>query len=360
MVEDGAFISNILFILLLGVITSYEDARKNKISNKYVAMATVFAFLTNVLWSYLSPAPAETKMLYIQATLLNAFLAFAVGFLLWRCGIWRAGDGKLFFAYSFLLPISTYYYGFVMYFPSFTILLNTLVPTFLLLTLNVWVTTSNEEKFKILRGLMNPRNIVYAFLSLINIQWILSILFKLLSIKDTIAPTYLSILALLFITDRFQELIYKTSIPLFLLRLFFDYETLLSPTLIIQFTLMFAFFILLIPFITNLGSFRFNDRVKLTRLKPGMCCAERIVRKGRFYERSSTAKRGILKMNYESLTADDIERLKRLSKQGKVRFDELVIRHTIPFAPLLFLGVLLTILLKGDIITHLILLASSS
>ncbi|QLJ53368.1 MAG: hypothetical protein Sv326_1193 [Candidatus Fermentimicrarchaeum limneticum] len=360
MLDNPVFILNTLFVLVLGIVTSYGDIRKNKISNRYVIIAVILAFLTNVLGSYFAQASTDTKMLYIQTTLLNAFFALLVGFILWYAKIWRAGDGKLFFAYAFLLPVSTYYYGYVAYFPSFTLLVNTLIPLFLILTFNLWYITSTEEKFEIFKSVVNPKRLFYMLLSLMSTQWIISILFqRLLSVSDFLTAGCISILVLVFLTNHLQDILYEISIPVVILRIMLDYGTVVSYSFFTQFLLLFGLFLLAITFITNLASFRFNDKIRVPDVKKGMCCVERISRKGRFYEKTLTPHNRILKLNYESLTQDDVDRLKRMNKNGQLRFDELTIQQTIPFAPLLFFGVLLTIVLRGDVLTHLKLLFNS-
>ncbi|MEM3555711.1 MAG: hypothetical protein QXF56_03280 [Candidatus Micrarchaeia archaeon] len=355
MFESFSFAVNILFILLMGFLTSYEDMRKNRISNKYIGLAVAVAFLTNVVGSLLEPAPDESKLLYVQTTLINAFLSFLVGLLLWRLRMWRAGDGKLFFAYSFLLPISAYYYGFTPYFPSFAILINSLIPVFIILLWNVWVATSSSEKLEILKRTLHLKSILYMLLSLISMQWLILILFSWLSV-DVASSAYLAMLLLLISSNSVQELLYEISPPLVLLRLLLDSQF-LSYSFLTQSLLPFIVFVIALAFITNLASFRFNERVKITHLKPNMCCVDRIARKGRFYERVAAAG-SALKLNYDALTEDDIKKLKEMSRKGKLKFDEIIIRQTIPFAPFLFLGVLLTLVLKGDVITYLKLLFS--
>jgi len=353
MLGSFSFAINIFFILLIGLLTSYEDVKKNRISNRYIALAVIIAFLTNVVDSFLEPAPAETKSLYLQTTLLNASVSFFVGMLLWKMQVWRAGDGKLFFAYSFLLPVSAYYYGFIPLFPSFAILINSLTPIFIILCLNVWVATSSSEKFEILKRTANLKSILYMLLSLISLQWMISIAFKYLSL-DVASSSYLSMLLLLLLSNSFQEMLYEISPPLVLLRLLLDSQF-LSYAFLTQLLLPFLVFAIALAFITNLASFRFNERVKIAHLKPNMCCVERVARKGGFYVRVATAKKP-LKLNYDGLTVDDIKKLKQMSREGKLKFDELVVKQTIPFAPFLFLGVLLTIILKGDVITYIKLL----
>jgi Flp pilus assembly protein protease CpaA len=354
MIYDLIYSLNLAFILMLGVVTSYEDIKKNRISNKYILLAAIAAFLTNIVGNYLATAPWETKLLYIQTTIINACISLLIGFLLWHLKLWRAGDGKLFFTYAFLLPISVYYYGYVGYFPSFAILVNTIIPLFLLLILNLWVTTSTDEKYEIVKRIMNPRRFFYTFLSLITVQWLSSLLFRyILSINDVFISGSLSIVILVPLMSRFQDVLYEISPPLVLLRILLEYRTMTSIDFIAQLLLLFAFLVFILGFITNLGSFRFSERVKIMDLKPGMYCTEKITKKGKFYAKSSLNEAEILNFDYENLTYKDIKKLHTAYRTGRLKFEYLTIGQTLPFAPFLFLGTLLTLLIRGDLTTYL-------
>lgn len=347
---------NFLCILLLGVVTSYEDIKNNKIRNKYIVYALLFGIGTNVLLPTIAEGSWYIASIYLMTTLTNAMLALFVGFALWYFKIWRAGDGKLFFAYAFLLPISVYYYGYMPYLQSFTLLVNTILSIFLLLSLDLWIITSTDEKLDILKNSLNPKQLFYMLTSLISTQWLLSLLFQqLLPTIDTLTMGLLSIVLLGFLTSHYQDVVYEASVPLVLIRILLDTKTILSYNFISQIAILFILSVVVINFITNLGSFRFNERAKISNLKRGACCVDRILKKGKFYDASSTSQEGVelLDLNYEDLTTADIKKLNSLYKEGRLKCEELKIRQTIPFAPLLFLGVLLTLLIRGDAITYL-------
>ena len=58
------------------------------------------------------------------------------------------------------------------------------------------------------------------------------------------------------------------------------------------------------------------------------------------------------------LTAEDVRELQKLRKKGELKFDEIKIAKTVPFAPFMFLGVLLTYLLQGSLFYYLNLIFS--
>ncbi|NYZ78837.1 hypothetical protein H0N99_01685 [Candidatus Micrarchaeota archaeon] len=346
---------NFLCILFIGLTTSYDDIKKNKIRNKYIAYALLFGIGTNVLLPLITEGSWFLYSDYLRQTLMNALLALFAGFALWYFKIWRAGDGKLFFAYAFLIPLSIYNYGHLAYFQSLTLLVNTLISLFLLLSLNVWITTSTDEKIEILKNSLNPKQLFYILMSLISTQWLLAILVQpLLPTGDILTTGSLAIIFLTLLMNRYQETVYEASIPLVILRILIDYKTMSSYAFMSQLIILFILFVGVVNFITSLGSFRFSERIKIMNLKSSAYCAEKIVRRGEFYEASLAPKEDeqLLDLNYENLTDKDIKKLNLLYKNCKLKCDELTIRQTIPFAPFLFLGVLLTLLIRGDVVAY--------
>jgi prepilin signal peptidase PulO-like enzyme (type II secretory pathway) len=110
-------------------------------------------------------------------------------------------------------------------------------------------------------------------------------------------------------------------------------------------------FIFLMTFrtITNIGAESFHKEVSIKNLKPGMLLAEKIIKKGKKYEKEKNQglfnlKKGFIEEQAEGITAEDI---KKINKTG---IKKIKIKQTIPFAPFMFLGVLLTLIVKGNIL----------
>lgn len=61
---------------------------------------------------------------YIYKVLVNSGITFAFGYLMWKLEIWSAGDSKLVFLFSFLLPLKFYSHGYTEYFPAFSLVIN--------------------------------------------------------------------------------------------------------------------------------------------------------------------------------------------------------------------------------------------
>jgi len=109
-----------------------------------------------------------------------------------------------------------------------------------------------------------------------------------------------------------------------------------------------------------IGSDIFSKKIKVEELKPGMILEETIYsgKNGKFkavklqkfigIEKKDVKKVLVLEQPAEGLTEKDIQIIKRLHKEGKLEFKEILIRQTLPFAPFMFFGFILTWLAKGN------------
>lgn len=125
-------------LFLIGLITSYQDFRYGKIKNKWIILGLVWGlgiyilfFIWSLLVPYLSQIFSEqfTYILpsYLLKVFINSVIALIVGYLLWYFNAWSAGDAKLFFIFSLLLPLKYYWKSALPYFPSFALLINTFI-----------------------------------------------------------------------------------------------------------------------------------------------------------------------------------------------------------------------------------------
>ena len=109
--------------LFIGILTAYEDIKFGKIRNKwilvglFIGMGTHLSLMNNIF-----------SVDYVLKVYLNAGIALLLGYLIWRFNGWSAGDAKLFFIFSLLLPLKFYWRSWLPIFPSLVILINTFVP----------------------------------------------------------------------------------------------------------------------------------------------------------------------------------------------------------------------------------------
>ena len=148
-------------IILIGLFTSYEDIKEGKIRNKYIILALIYTLLAYVFIItiyYFGGVPIRAE--YFIEFIINGVIALLVGFLLWYSRVWTAGDGKLFFAYSLLVPLSAYSFGYIKYFPSLVILINTFLPIFIFLFVGLLLKTTRQQKVDSAKKILSLNNII--------------------------------------------------------------------------------------------------------------------------------------------------------------------------------------------------------
>ncbi len=117
---------NYVFLALLfplAVITSYEDFKYGKIRNQWIVLGLGAGLAMSFSFYFLYYFQFE----YFYKLILNFIAAIIVGFIMWKKGIWAAGDAKLFMVFSLLLPLKYYSNSYLFLFPSFAILVNIFV-----------------------------------------------------------------------------------------------------------------------------------------------------------------------------------------------------------------------------------------
>ncbi|MBN2547282.1 MAG: hypothetical protein JXB50_15880 [Spirochaetes bacterium] len=185
-----AVILNLTFplIIFFGIKISLTDIFKSKIYNKDILsfllsgliIQTVSFFLYFTIFSKFS-------FIILFIFLLNAVLSFLTGFLFWYLNLWAAGDVKFFFAASINMPLG-YLLSQNKFFPSFDCFINIFFLTLffvlyefiLLLYKNLFGKNKFRFKFStIIKNMKNKKNI---FLNFIKI--ILSMMFMFIIIKE--------------------------------------------------------------------------------------------------------------------------------------------------------------------------------
>ena len=379
---------NLIFILAFGAITSYTDLTKGKIENKYIALAILFGFLTNLIYSLntqLMYYPGAQS--YLLVFIFNSFFALLVGFVLWWVSFWSAADAKLLFAYSTLIPLEIYSYGYSPFFPSGTLLINTFVPVFLVMLFRLFVGTTKLEKIKILKKIGNFKLIFRLSIVIFGFSWLFV---KILSFLNLPWNYFLTILFIFFVLDFLEKKVpfnmMQISIFLAILRIALDFKNLLSFSVLGNFFFLVLLFWFSRYFVLYLGFYANSIPVQIKNLKAHMIPMEMLnaIPKNNKYGKHELFYADLItlfkeeqsfplfkqikpfeemkKLSYidpkyrlyefkdvrRGLTKRDIDFLKKLKKQNKLDFDTLRISKTTPFAHLLFFGVLLTFLCRGN------------
>lgn len=125
---------------------SWQDFKYGKISNRLVVLGLVWGggiLLLALIWDLIAKPvslffyekflhvgadasrPVFTVSLnYLSKVGLNFLAAAAAGFAFWRLKIWKAGDAKLFMLVALLLPLKYYAVSYLPIFPSVVLLVN--------------------------------------------------------------------------------------------------------------------------------------------------------------------------------------------------------------------------------------------
>ncbi len=121
-------------LFLIGLIISYQDFRYGKIKNKWIILGLAWGLIIYfffLIWGII--AEPIIPFSYILKVFVNSFFALIVGYILWYFNLWSAGDAKLFFVFTLLLPLQYYWRTALPVFPSFALLINIFIPALLLL-----------------------------------------------------------------------------------------------------------------------------------------------------------------------------------------------------------------------------------
>ncbi|MDE1919918.1 MAG: prepilin peptidase [Candidatus Omnitrophica bacterium] len=86
-----------VIILCVGVLTTFTDLKNKKIYNLHLGLGALMGLLAV---AYTALKGQEHVLFH----LVDGAVAFGVGFLLHRSSLWKGGDAKLFALYAFLMP----------------------------------------------------------------------------------------------------------------------------------------------------------------------------------------------------------------------------------------------------------------
>jgi hypothetical protein len=325
-------------VAVLGILTSYEDIRFGKIRNIYTFGFFISAILANIFLFALGIASSQ----YFISTMINTIIALAVSFCLWWTRVWSAGDAKLFTAYSALVPLVYYSNNDVSYFPSMIVLINTFVPVFLV---NLVTMIGALREIKI-----SAKEIGAMVLAVFGLSWLSRIIVTIFGLS----ANYVSIIVLTYLLfwlikkirlTKSNNLIFMVS--LCLLRIIVD-RTIFSLDFLKMFIIITVGFGIITLVMRKTFDALYVKQIKSGSLKQGMVIEKGIIKnKTKFSIENGAEKQKdyLVESTPEGLTKADIDLIKKNLK--KLEFKTIPVLKTIPFAPLLFFGVIITIIAKG-------------
>lgn len=332
-------------ILFLGIVTSYGDIKFGKIRNKWVLVAIAYSVIVYASLFLFGNVYGLTIGFVIRIA-FNAMLALVIGFALWHIGLWKAGDAKLFFAFVILMPIHSR-----KSFLFFTILAATFVPVMAYFLAQIFLKTSYKEKLSHFKRNINLKTMLRIALFIFGVSWLAQITLNFFGLRGNVFLLLFIVYLLYHFIERVLRFNFNyIAFAVSLARIFFDKDVYTFSFFPGFLALLLLFFFIRV-FIVSMGMKYFSHEVKLSQIREGMIPAEIIYfSKGKYFKRMKSfsiiggAKaRGKLLLNPNVLGKKDIKRLKSLRK--RLPFRTLRIQAEMPFAPFLFSGVLLTIIL---------------
>lgn len=322
-------------LLFLGVVTSYEDIKENKIRNKWILFGLVYAMLTNALL-LISGKIDFTYVFYLS---VNGIICLLAGLLLWYANFWTAGDAKLFFAYALLIPLNYYALGYINYSPSITILINLFFVVMLYLGFVIFSKINKKSLRNLVKNKGKIKDSIHSLFFIFGIIWVIGSFLDFFSISDVAVSFLLSFFAFIAVRYLLGELIFEAGLVLALLRIIFD-KNVFSPHALFLVAYVFLFWLVFMKILFELSDLAFTKKVEISRLKEGMTLAKTV-------EIKTKGKKMSIKSE-SLLSKKEIKQLISTKNGNKLR--HVFIKQTMAFAPFLFIGAIITILAKGNIL----------
>lgn len=352
----------LIVVIAFGIYTSYTDIKYGKIKNVAILLMLITGLFINIfLTKTLSAINFNVNSDFMQS-LINLIVSFSFGFFLWLSSIWSQGDAKLFLGYSAILPVFIYHYGYILFFPSIVILINTFIPITIFYILNSLLHTKMKDFKANIKQIIFKKEVMNVVLYAFGLFFILEVFLNYFNIKLNFILQMIILFAFMEVLNRISpkaNLIVSTMGAS--LRIIFSYSTIFTLNFFIQF-LSTILVLLGLKFLLKLTEF-YSETVKIKDLKPEMILSEGLVKtKGKIEKKElllmtifdifHSFKGSFSEEVKTRLTDEDIKELQKLEKEKKLNFHEIKITKTVPFAPFLFFGVLLTYFLRGSLLYY--------
>jgi hypothetical protein len=361
-------------ILFLGVITSYEDLKFGKIRNKWIILALAYTFIVNVLLFIYYGFNGGLNTQYYLELLTNLIFSIIIGFGFWYYGVWSAGDGKLFIAFASLIPLSTYTLTYYKWVPSLTLLINIFQISLIFM---IFLMIKNFKKTDItikelIKEIFNLKRLRISILSLFTIYWIIKLIIAVVGITSPLLTLIITFLTIPYFQKVLGKQMNLMMVLIMILRLIFD-TSIYSMDFLKNFLLITLLWHFIRMFfqgaLKKLSMETFTKKMSFNKIKEGMILSEfiekkklskkevndlkkekdmDIIKKGDYYY-IKRLKGFFNQNNYIDEESEGItkEQLKEIKNIG---FKDVRVSKAMPFAILIFIGVLITILVKGNLL----------
>jgi len=329
--------------LAIGLLVSIFDFKHKKIPN----YAVVALIVLGLVFQFFSEPP-------LAGFAYTIAYGFFTVFLLWFVGMWPAGDAKFFWAFLFWFPAKFYSD------PSLLLdfLFNAFVPIFFFMFFFIIY----KSKFALLKEAakysLDPYKISMISLMLIGFVWFFSRAIAFFGVPQNYFVYLLILFAAFELLRKFFT--FKTELVFLgftILRLIFDFKNVYSLGFVQNFALMIAIFVFFRFFVLYLAFRAFAEPIAIKNLKSGMIPAEGISKKSGKYGKIKILEMSMIGFmakkkekfihNTAKLSAEDIEKIKKLKKEKKLPFGVLSVNQTQAFALFIFLGYIITLVSGG-------------
>ena len=367
---QNLFIALLLFFCLYA---TYTDLRERKIKN-FCSYGAIYA---GVLCQVISVLSGNSPLLGGISTVLGGF--FIVLALYWF-GILAAGDAKLVWGASLLMPVGlfTEANAFAQYTPI-TLIINIFVPYCMILVVYLFIKTKTQEKWQAVTLIFQQENfceqifeMVFRLIFLLGLRVVVTLPLGWLGIELGFWHQLLLVLSLYFTLSYYVKKYslervrnYVVCVVLIALMIVTTPWTLSAWSaayvpLLKVYLVYIAIFFFGRHFIYNLDSMVLDREIDISDLKEGMVPAEQIVKSegtdGEItYIKEDFALPNVLNTNIilgtlpGGVSDDKAAELKQLAENGKFEdfYNKIRIQHSLRFAPVICLGVILTLLCRG-------------
>lgn len=350
-----------LAILSCGLYTSYTDFRYGKIANIYTLFLIGFGIISQSIF-----ISVGDLTWFHSCVILFGSLGFS--FLMFYTGIWAAGDAKLFLGISLLMPKSAFSGTPETQFYPLILLVNIFLLFLVYITLkSIFKTTFRQQRTLIFKSFIAqlkqfPRRVL-TVLAYIGVAGLAFYIPSRLGVDLDLAVRITLFMAIVFAFNKMekkyipQKYTVAFHVPFLLLAIFWAVPSLLRLGTFVIFIFAISWFLILFRFSVD---FFFTKEVPIESLRPNIIPAERIVKIEQDgmtdkYMRvpvdfANPAQDNIIvDVSSEGLTPKQIEQLQQLAANGSLNEFEnrLRIQEKIPFAFMIVLGALLTLLARG-------------
>lgn len=368
---------SIVLLFFFCLHATYTDLRERKIKN-FCSYGLIYA---GVLSQVISVLSGSSPLLGSIFTLLGGFVIVLT---LYWFGIFAAGDAKLVWGASLLMPagLFTEANAFAQYTPT-ALIINIFVPYCLILVAYLFIKTNTQQKWLAFSQIFREKDwrpqvfdLIFRLIFLLGLRVVVMLSLGWLEVELELWFQVLLVLSLYFIFSHYIKKFslerirnYVVCVVLIELMVITTPWTLDAwaaaylPFLKIYLVYI-AIFFFAKQFIQNLDGMVLDREIDISDLKEGMIPAEQIVKiegsDGEVtYHKQAFALPNVLNTNIVlgtlpgGVSKEKTAELKQLGEDGRFEdFDNKVrIQHTLRFAPVICLGVILTLLCRGPFFT---------